>query len=194
MELPFLLLLWELSHPRIAELREMPQSFSIKLHSEAQVSGRLGMSGGRSSRHAQNPLLGERRKTLSITIFPHKARCSRGRRLRPCWNGVKTLYWSGDFLEIFFLFDPSLTSGMSAALMQGHFLRHRPCIKQHTSDGREFHRKYHRQLHISPDTRRYMRQGWNNVEPTSQTVGQHWVAFCLKINEYSISKSSPLPQ
>ena len=27
--------------------------------------------------------------------------------------------------------------------------------------------------HISPDTRRYMRQGWINVEPTSQTVGQH---------------------
>ena len=27
--------------------------------------------------------------------------------------------------------------------------------------------------HISPDTRRYMRQGWINVEPMSQTVGQH---------------------
>ena len=45
----------------------MPRSFSIKLHSETQVSGRLGMSGGRSPRHAQNPLSGERRKTLSIT-------------------------------------------------------------------------------------------------------------------------------
>ena len=47
----------------------MPQSFTIKLHSEnytAKVSGRLGMSGGRSPRHAQNPLLGERRKTLNI--------------------------------------------------------------------------------------------------------------------------------
>ena len=43
---------------------EMPQSFSIKLHSEAQVSGSLGMSGGISPRHAQNPLSGERRKTL----------------------------------------------------------------------------------------------------------------------------------
>ena len=32
-----------------------------------QVSGRLGMSGGISPRHAQNPLSGERRKTLSIT-------------------------------------------------------------------------------------------------------------------------------
>ena len=32
-----------------------------------QVSGRLGMSGGRSPRHALNPLSGERRKTLSIT-------------------------------------------------------------------------------------------------------------------------------
>ena len=43
----------------------MPQSFSIKLHSEIQVSGRLGMSGGRSPRHA--PLSRERRKTISIT-------------------------------------------------------------------------------------------------------------------------------
>ena len=33
-ELSFLLLLWGLSDPRIAELREMPWSFSIKLHSE----------------------------------------------------------------------------------------------------------------------------------------------------------------
>ena len=29
--------------------------FSIKLHSEIQVSGHLGMSGGESPRHAQNP-------------------------------------------------------------------------------------------------------------------------------------------
>ena len=56
-----------LSDPRIAELREMPQSFSFKLHSETQISGRLGMSGGISPRHAQNPLSAERRKTLSIT-------------------------------------------------------------------------------------------------------------------------------
>ena len=67
MELPFQLLLWGLTNPRIAELHEMPRSFSIKLHSETQVYGRLGMSGGRSPRHAQNPLLGEWRKTLSIT-------------------------------------------------------------------------------------------------------------------------------
>ena len=40
----------------------MPQSFSIKLHSETQVSGRLGMSAGKSHRHVQNPLSGERRK------------------------------------------------------------------------------------------------------------------------------------
>ena len=66
-ELSFLLLLWGLSNPRIAELCEMPWSFSIKMHSETQVSGRLGMSGGRSPRHAQNPLSGERGKTLSIT-------------------------------------------------------------------------------------------------------------------------------
>ena len=56
-------------------------------------------------------------------------------------NSVKTIYWSGDFLERLFLFDPSLTSGMSAALMQGHFLRRRPDIKQHMSGGREFHRQ-----------------------------------------------------
>ena len=42
-ELPFLLELWGLSDPRISELREMPRSFSIKLHSETQVSGRLGI-------------------------------------------------------------------------------------------------------------------------------------------------------
>ena len=56
-----------LSDPKIAELREMTQSFSMKLHSETQVSVRLGMSVGRPPRHAQNPLLGERRETLSIT-------------------------------------------------------------------------------------------------------------------------------
>ena len=65
-ELSFLMLLWGLSDPRIAELRKMPRSFSIKLHSETQVSGRLGISGGRSLRHAQNPSAGERRKALSM--------------------------------------------------------------------------------------------------------------------------------
>ena len=48
-------------------LHEMPRSFSIKLHSETQVSGRLCMSGVRSPRYAQNRLSGVRRKTLSIT-------------------------------------------------------------------------------------------------------------------------------
>ena len=52
-EWSFLLLLWGLSDPRIAELRGMQQSFI--------------MSGGISPRHAQKPLSGERRKTLSIT-------------------------------------------------------------------------------------------------------------------------------
>ena len=66
-ELSFLLLLWGVSDPRIAELRELPRFFSIKLHSEAQVSGRLSTSGGRSPRHAQNPFSGKRMKTLSIT-------------------------------------------------------------------------------------------------------------------------------
>ena len=46
---------------------KMAWCFIIKLYSETQVSDRLGMSGGRSPRHAQNPLSGERRKTLSIT-------------------------------------------------------------------------------------------------------------------------------
>ena len=45
MELPFLLFLWGLSDPKIAELRETPRSFSIKLHNETQVSGRLGCLG-----------------------------------------------------------------------------------------------------------------------------------------------------
>ena len=58
---------------------------------------------------------------------------------------LKSLYWSGDFLERFFLFDPSLTSGMSAALMQDHCLRDRPYIKQHMSACREFHWKCDRQ-------------------------------------------------
>ena len=44
-ELSFLLLLWGLSDLRIAGLREMPQTLSIKLHSETQVSDRLGMAG-----------------------------------------------------------------------------------------------------------------------------------------------------
>ena len=44
-ELPFLSLLWGISDLRIAELCEMPWSFSIKLHSKTQVSGCLGMSG-----------------------------------------------------------------------------------------------------------------------------------------------------
>ena len=48
-------------------IKKMPRCFSIKFHSETQVSSRLGMSGGRSPRHAQNPLSGEQRKTLSIT-------------------------------------------------------------------------------------------------------------------------------
>ena len=37
MELPFLLLLWGLSDPRIAELCEIPLIFSIKWLSETQV-------------------------------------------------------------------------------------------------------------------------------------------------------------
>ena len=70
---------------------------------------------------------------------------------RPCWNRVESAYWSGDFLKIFFLFDPSLTSGMSVVLMWGHCLRHRPYIKQHMPAGRVAHRKRlrHRPPHLT---------------------------------------------
>ena len=59
---------------------------------------------------------------------------------------LKPSIGGGTFEKDFFLFDPSLTSGISAALMQVHCLRCRPGIKRHMSGGREFHRKYHRQL------------------------------------------------
>ena len=70
---------------------------------------------------------------------------------RPCWNRVESAYWSGDFQKIFFLFDPSLTSGISVVLMWGHCLRHRPYIKQHMSAGRVAHRKRlrHRPPHLT---------------------------------------------
>ena len=55
----------------------MPRSFSIKLHSETQVFGRLGMSGGKSPRHAQNPLSGERRQpTMPYHPHPHITICT----------------------------------------------------------------------------------------------------------------------
>ena len=84
-------------------------------------------------------------------IFLCKAGYSWGRIDRPCWNRVESAYWSGDFLKIFFLFDPSLTSGMSVVLMWGHCLRHRPYIKQHMSAGRVAHRKLlrHRPPHLT---------------------------------------------
>ena len=66
-EYHYLLCCPQFSHERTKYLDSKFWSFTIKLHSESQVSGRLGMSGGRSPRHAQNPLSGERRKTLSIT-------------------------------------------------------------------------------------------------------------------------------
>ena len=66
------------------------------------------------------------------------------------------------------------TSGMSAALMQGHCLRRRPDTKRHMSGGRECHRKYHRNLppHLTRHKTLHA-PGWINVEPASQTVGQH---------------------
>ena len=119
-------------------------------------------------------------------IFPHKARFSRGRRPRPCWISVKTMYWSGDFQERFFLFDPSLTSGMSAALMRGHCLRRRPCIKQHMSDGREFHRKYHRQLppHLTKQETLHaagLDYCWANVANSGPTLSWHFVEKLMNI-------------
>ena len=119
-------------------------------------------------------------------IFPHKARFSRGRRPRPCWISVKTIYWSGDFQERFFLFDPSLTSGMSAALMQGHCLRRRPCIKQHMSSCREFHRKYHRQLppHLTRHEKLHaagLDFCWANVADSGPTLSWHFVEKLMNI-------------
>ena len=52
----------------------MPRSFSIKMHSETQVSGRLGMSGGRYPRNARNPFIGRAKenalKNPSYPITP----------------------------------------------------------------------------------------------------------------------------
>ena len=122
----------------------------------------------------------------TLSLFPHKARCSWGRRPRPSWNGVKTIYCSGDLLERIFLSDPSLTSGISAALMQGHCLRCRPCIKQHMSGGQEFHRKYRRQLppHLTRHETLHasgLDYCWANVADSGPTFSWH---FVRKINEY----------
>ena len=93
---------------------------------------------------------------------------------RPCWNRVESAYWSGDSLKIFFLFDPSLTSGMSVVLMWGHSLRHRPFIKQHMSAGRVAHRKRlrHRPPHLTETCVRVelmvsqRRRQWANIKKT----------------------------
>ena len=81
-----------------------------------------------------------------------------------------------------FMFDPSLTSGRSAALMQGHWLRRRPDIKQHMSDVLEFHRKYHREL-LPHFTRHesYMRQGWINVLDSGPTLNLHFVGKLMNM-------------
>ena len=62
----------------------MPQCFSIKLHSETQVTGRLGMSGDRSARHARNP---SSRVHTAVVKMPedagtpnHANRASEGKR------------------------------------------------------------------------------------------------------------------
>ena len=135
-------------------------------------------------------------RILCLDIFPHKARFSRGRRPRPCWISVKTIYWSGDFQERFFLFDPSLTSGMSAALMQGHCIRRRPCIKQHMSGGPEFSQEVSQTAPTTSHQTRDVTCG--RVGLMLSQCRRQWanigLAFGWKINEYSISKSSSLPQ
>ena len=94
----------------------------------------------------------------STALYHIKLKLSSSARLaipevvdRPCWNRVESAYWSGDFQKIFFLFDPSLTSGMSVVLMWGHCLRHRPYIKQHMSAGLVARRKRlrHRPPHLT---------------------------------------------
>ena len=49
----------------------MSLGFSIKLHRETQVSGHLGMSGGRSPRHVQNPLPCPITTTLTSSSVHH---------------------------------------------------------------------------------------------------------------------------
>ena len=129
-----------------------------------------------------------------LLIFPHKAGFSRGRRPRPCWISVKTIYWSGDFQERFFLFDPSLTSGMSAALMQGHCLRRRPCIKQHMSGDENFTGSItDSSHHISPDTRQYMRQGWLLLSQCRRQWANIKLAFGWKIKNIQYLNHPPYP-
>ena len=119
-------------------------------------------------------------------IFPHKARCSRGRRPRPCWISVKTIYWSWDFRERFFLFDPSLTCDMSATLMQGHWLRRRHDIKRHMSGGREFQRKCHRQLppHLTRHETLHapwLDECWAKLADSGPTLSWHFVEILMNI-------------
>ena len=111
---------------------------------------------------------------------------------RPCWNRVESAYWSGDSLKIFFLFDPSLTSGMSVVLMWVHCLRHRPYIKQHMSVGRVAHRKRlrHRPPHLTETCVRVELMVSQRRRPRSNIKK----TFFWKNNENSISKSSSLPQ
>ena len=87
---------------------------------------------------------------LVIAIFLCKAGYSWGRRptlLKQGW--IRLLEWG--LSKNIFLFDPSLTSGMSVVLMWGHCLRHRPYIKQHMSAGWVAHRKplRHRPPHLT---------------------------------------------
>ena len=111
---------------------------------------------------------------------------------RPCWNRVESAYWSGDSLKIFFLFDPSLTSGMSVVLMWGHCLWHRPHIKQHMSAGRAAHRKRlrHRPPHLTETCVRVELM----VSQRRRQRASIKKTFFWKTNEYSISKSSSLPK
>ena len=73
MGLPFILFLWGLSDPRIAELREMPRSFSIELHSETLVSGRLEPLIGRAKEKALNNLPCPITPTLTASPVHHSS-------------------------------------------------------------------------------------------------------------------------
>ena len=75
------------------------------------------------------------------------------------------------------MFDPSLTCGMSAVLMWGHF-------KHVISADRVAHRKCGRQN--PPHLTRHVHEGWINVEPTILT-------FCEKLMNVQYLNLSPTP-
>ena len=111
------------------------------------------------------------------TIFPHKVSYSWGRRptlLKLCWNHV--LEWG--FSRKFFSVWPKFDLWHECCFNVGPLLGHRPYIKQHISAGLVAHRKWRTQN--PPHPTRHVREGWINVEPTSQTAGAHKIDILLK--------------